>query len=655
MRIILSTLLVALATSCSPAGRLAHSPPLAPAADLPVSAVTVYTSGATHVEHSGAVAGAGSLELRVKASQLPGVLRSMVINNGQGGPAPAIRTPEPTTRPYDSRRVDLSENPTLVELLEQLRGSRVRLSAGGETLDATLVSLEQRDMPGGNRRLKIWHVNLLSDGALRTVPLDAVLRVELDDPRAQKGLDRALEALRQSGEQERKSIAIDLPGGAARTVRLGYTLEAQPWKMSYRLTLGSKPSLQAWATVPNETDDDWNNVQLTLMSERPIVLGDKSSTDAKAVERAVKAAGAPAGESLRRPRPIPSREAIDGQGGAGDPEFLRRWSGVRPPDAPLLNASEAFQHTVRNVTIPRRSATAVPVCDDAVSAERVSVYNEGLSRKSPLHGALIGNPTAHYLLQGPLAVFEDGRYVGDAAIDNLSPGRKCLVSWGIDLPLLVDASDAPHTTAMEGARISAGELLLSRRHTYIKHYAAENEDQKDRTLIIEHPIRRGWRLIEPAEPMEVTETLYRFRLSVRSGQRVILAVKEQTTQVEAVDLLSADAETFLAMTRESAIASPVREALTKAAALRTKADEQQKQLQQTRAEISRQTREQARLRENIKAAPAEGDLAKRLVEKLSRCEDQIEALSKSLEQTQQSMEAANKDLQSYLQALTVGE
>src|SRR5205823_5616151 len=47
------------------------------------------------------------------------------------------------------------------------------------------------------------------------------------------------------------------------------------WKTSYRLLLPSggandKPKLQGWAIVENQTDNDWNDVQLSLVSGRPI-------------------------------------------------------------------------------------------------------------------------------------------------------------------------------------------------------------------------------------------------------------------------------------------------------------------------------------------------------------------------------------------------
>src|SRR5205814_3899408 len=58
-----------------------------------------------------------------------------------------------------------------------------------------------------------------------------------------------------------------------RRVRIGYVVETPIWKTSYRLILAAgneKPKLQGWAIVENQTDNDWNGIQLSLVSGRPI-------------------------------------------------------------------------------------------------------------------------------------------------------------------------------------------------------------------------------------------------------------------------------------------------------------------------------------------------------------------------------------------------
>src|SRR5207237_5669142 len=62
-------------------------------------------------------------------------------------------------------------------------------------------------------------------------------------------------------------------GAGTRRVRIGYVVESPIWKTSYRLLLDdgkSRGQLQGWAIVENQTESDWNNASLALVSGRPI-------------------------------------------------------------------------------------------------------------------------------------------------------------------------------------------------------------------------------------------------------------------------------------------------------------------------------------------------------------------------------------------------
>ena len=75
-------------------------------------------------------------------------------------------------------------------------------------------------------------------------------------------------------DQDKKPVTINFTGDGERHVRIGYVVETPVWKTSYRLILPAgaqdKPKIQGWAIVENQTDNDWNGVQLSLVSGRPI-------------------------------------------------------------------------------------------------------------------------------------------------------------------------------------------------------------------------------------------------------------------------------------------------------------------------------------------------------------------------------------------------
>jgi len=88
-------------------------------------------------------------------------------------------------------------------------------------------------------------------------------------------------------------------------------------------------------------------------------------------------------------------------------------------------------------------------------------------------------------------------------------------------------------------------------------------------------------LLEPSQPSETTESLYRIETAAPAGKRTILTVVEQASEVEPVDLRTADPELFLLYSQNRSLPQPVRDALAKAATLKRRADEADRNLQQS--------------------------------------------------------------------------
>ena len=634
-----------------------------PSLTLPISRVTLYAGGAAYVEHKGTLRGDATIELRVPADQLSSVLRSMLVQDDDGGKLAASVAPlDPTaTRASAERKLNLNDNPTQADILDELRGVRVRITCGQETFGAAIVSVESRtagsatadkgdgtdskSTKASDARVPLaseLRLNVLGEGGLRSIPLDKISRIDIEDPAAQRQLNRALRDLWQANKRERQTIVVRVgeSGSGERTVRLGYALETQPWTMSYRLLLGDKPSVQAWATVTNDTEQPWNQVKLNLMSGLPVMLAGDASGDANSISKAAKAAGVPAGQSLRRPMPLASRDALDGFDDSGKPHPR----GGMIPDAPLANPREAFRFVTDRVTVPPQASTAVAVLNEPLAVERVSVYNDAFVRRNPLQGALVKNSLKQYLLQGAVTVIDDGVFAGEGRLENLAPARSGLVTWGVDLPVLVDASDNTYAAAVKDAHIAKGVLQIDEDHRYVRRYVVENEDRKDRILIIEHPIRRGWKLVETVEPFDVTETHYRFRLTVPSGKKVTFTVTEQTGESQPIELSTAEVQTLRPYLEDAKLGKEVREAIGKVIQLKERVAEAQQRLEQGRAEAKQIAQEQARIRANIRAAGASGPLRESLREKLAESEKSLERLQDQLEKARQTIDDARRDL-----------
>jgi len=123
--------------------------PAAAQADVPVKEVVLFSSGVGYFEHFGTVRGDGSTELRFKTQQINDILKSLVLQDMDGGKVAAVTYPsqDPVAKTLKSFQVDITANPSMAELLNQLRGAKVKIQDAERTIDGTILGVETKQRP----------------------------------------------------------------------------------------------------------------------------------------------------------------------------------------------------------------------------------------------------------------------------------------------------------------------------------------------------------------------------------------------------------------------------------------------------------------------------------------------------------------------------
>ncbi len=161
--------------------------------DVPVKAVALFSSGIGYFEHAGSVEGNGSTELRFKTQQINDILKSLVLQDLDGGLITTITYPsqDPVEKTLRSFQVDITANPPLGDLLNQLRGARVKLDVAGEQVAGMILGLEVRPKAVGEATINVGVLNLVADGAIRSIELEAIQKIQLEEVQLQEELNRA--------------------------------------------------------------------------------------------------------------------------------------------------------------------------------------------------------------------------------------------------------------------------------------------------------------------------------------------------------------------------------------------------------------------------------------------------------------------------------
>jgi hypothetical protein len=305
------------------------------------------------------------------------------------------------------------------------------------------------------------------------------------------------------------------------------------------------------------------------------------------------------------------------------------------------------------INLARQRSALLPLVNQEITAQRVSIFNEKVNSKFPLCGLKIKNTTGHNLMQGPVSVYESGSYAGDARLPDLQANEERLLSFAVDQAVEVKSEEKGEPERLTVLRVLKGVLEETHRQRSAMKYLIQNRSDQERTLIVEHPISAYWKPVGAEKPSERTRDVYRFEWKVPSGKgQVREVVQERTYQTRTVllQMNSTDIELFVGSTA----ASPkMRDELRKVVEYKQRLSDTEKELRRLRSQLNDVTQEQNRVRTNLDKVPAGTGLHKRYLEKLDKLETEIETLQKEIKVNQEKEKKQDAELEKYLAELTV--
>jgi hypothetical protein len=245
--------------------------------ELPLKRVVLFSSGVGYFGREGQTSG-GEMSLYLAPGQVNDVLKSLVIFDASGGVKPITYSIADYVRSRP-RQNDMKVGATasLGEILRAFQGATVRFEMGKSSIEGQLLSVSQKSVNAKEGDTVAPEIaNLLTATGLQSVNLETVSQVRLLDAglnaKLRGTMERLASGLTQQTDDGKRPVRLHFASGKARQVRAGYLQEMPVWKTSYRLVLDDKgkPFLQGWGQIENTTDEDWQNVQLSLVSGRPI-------------------------------------------------------------------------------------------------------------------------------------------------------------------------------------------------------------------------------------------------------------------------------------------------------------------------------------------------------------------------------------------------
>ncbi|MCX6637637.1 MAG: hypothetical protein NT090_21495, partial [Acidobacteria bacterium] len=444
-------------------------------------------------------------------------------------------------------------------------------------------------------------------------------------------------------------------------------------KSSYRLLAGEKEStLEGWAVIDNTTGDDWSGIRLSLVSGRPIsfisklyepryrqrpeaelpedrdvgpvvheggVVGAVMAPEALQMAPAPPPASRPAG--ARRMMVADAREA----------EAPREAASTVAVTAEGRELGELFEYRfAQPVTVRKGESAMLPFLQQKIAARKLLIHSDP-SSQNPMNAAELTNSSGKTLDGGPITVYDGGAYAGEALMETLKAGDKRLISYAVDLGTRI-------TTALDSARDAIREIhfrrgVLTTRSAIqeTKTYTIRNVDQKPKTLVLEHPVRPGFKLLNQ-KPTETTAGAYRFEVRLAGAATEKFPLVEERVYDSSVMVANLGHDVLLSYVQNKALSEAARKQLERIAEQKRRIAEADADARRLQTEIADLTKDQERLRENIASlnrVSGQQEQVQKYARELAAQESRLAALRDQLSEARKRKAAQESELNSLIE------
>lgn len=636
--------------------------------------VVLYKHGVGYFERVARVIGSQDVSLTFKAQEMNDVLKSLTVFDLGGGTVSSVSydNQKPTTRLIEESALAIDPRGGAGTLLGTVRGASIRVVSGGRTVTGQVVGLEDGLVPSSGAPVPGRILTIFDDeGGLHSFPLHEIGSVSFLDEHLKKELRHLFTALLSATKKDAKTLKLFARGERERELSISYVVECPVWKTSYRIALAADdkepPFLQGWALVDNPQDEDWTDVELSLVSGLPIsfthdLYSPRYLKRREVVVATESAAGPVVAEAAMMDRAAIRQESREFMAFSSPAPSAARGAMAPPPPvrAQAMAASqnvevmtqavgELFEYRVeRPVTVLRNQSALVPIVGSSFEGQRKLLYNKQYRATNPLMIIDLKNTTGLTLEGGPLTVFEGEVYAGEAMLDTLAPDEERMVPYAVDLS--VDVKVEAHQATRVTMETLKGGIWCQRRATYqTTVYRFSNKSDKAKLLILEHPVSTGVRVRTP-DPVSESHSFWRFAIELGPKCSTEFPVTLRSHEESKLEIRNGEPSWVASILLNAKASTKFKQVAQKLLALGAELHELLQQEDTRTKRVKEIAQEQERLRNNLVSldvGPDGARLRARYLGLLEAQEDELQALatrSKELSQTRHDLEQEAQNL-----------
>ncbi|MGH9751419.1 MAG: carboxypeptidase regulatory-like domain-containing protein [Blastocatellia bacterium] len=328
-------------------------------------------------------------------------------------------------------------------------------------------------------------------------------------------------------------------------------------------------------------------------------------------------------------------------------------------DVETQDIGELFEYRIAHpVTIKRNSSALIPILQNQIEGESVSLYNQETREQNPMSALYLNNTTGLTLESGPLTIIENDTYAGEALTGRIKPGEKRFITYAVDLGCRVSVKEDEEDQKAYRAEIINGEFRLHYKQMKTTAYTLNNLTDRAKTVYIEHPYDKDekWQLVKTAKPAETTEEYHRFKIVVAPKATTQFSVSEELPESHTYALTNITTNEIQVFVKSNYLTPEMKQSLEGVTELKTRIAAISREIAEKQTEINTITRDQERMRENLRAlgkTEEEKQLVQRYVGKIAQGEDQLERLRQEEKKLQEEKNNLQRQLDERLKKLAM--
>ena len=339
---------------------------------------------------------------------------------------------------------------------------------------------------------------------------------------------------------------------------------------------------------------------------------------------------------------------------------VRSYAEGEEPEAEAKGLGDNFEYKLKQkITIGKNQSALVPILQSKIEAEKVTLWSAGSD--NVLRALWIKNTSGLTLDGGSFNLIDADAFAGEGVLETIHPDERRLISYAADPAVHIVDRTQEEERPVSRVRMSKGILITTQELRSTHKFVIRNVDTTPRQVVVEYPVRSGWKLADSVKPAETTANYYRFRVPVEAGKTGELLVEEynpQDTRYELAELEDEQVKRLSLLVADNRITPALKDAMQRVLQKKNDIARLEDQSSERKRQMDAIEKDQVRLRENMKALKGSAEeraLIQRYTRELDSQEDRLAALRKEKEDFDAKHEQAQTELETMVEQIVLDE